>query len=177
MGFQENKVSYVYLLSPHPPLLRTYEGSLVSIGDIKEIRTGEDTCSYRIQLKIAADAEPRWVTIVYLADMKYKTLNIVAPSIDVYHMWVDTVTKLWKLRQDLASMSEGKTNGDPARDVLRKEKVWERLYWKTANEAGGGRLEWKEVKKLCLRLNIHAPEADLLRKFKVNLYSSHQCIH
>lgn len=168
ISWESKKTKYCTypLFSVHHAVLNVFFDQ-VSIDAIKEIRTGEDTRSYRVQLKIAADAESRWITIIYLTDLKYKTLNLVAPSIDVYHMWIDTVRKLWNLRQELANMSEGKTNGDAARDVLRKEKVWERLYWKTANEAGGGRLEWREVKKLCLRLNIHAPEVDLLRKFKV----------
>ncbi|GJJ14667.1 hypothetical protein Clacol_008933 [Clathrus columnatus] len=165
-SFEE--VTVPELLLHGTPLLKVSAKKVeaLPIEAIKEIRAGEATRSHRVQLRIAADAEPRWLTLVYLADGKYKTLNVVAPSIDVFHMWVDTVSKLWKLRRELASMSEGKTIGDPARDVLRKEKVWERLYWKTSDEAGEERLEWKEVKKLCLRLNIHAPEADLLRKFK-----------
>lgn len=54
--------------------------------------------------------------------------------------------------------------------VQRREKAWERLYWKSTDETGEQQLDWNEVKKLCLRLNIHAPEDDLYGKFKVRLF-------
>ncbi|KAF8509662.1 1-phosphatidylinositol-4,5-bisphosphate phosphodiesterase 1 [Hysterangium stoloniferum] len=140
-------------------------GGVLPIEAIKEIRVAADTRSYRAQFKIAADAEPRWLTFIYMADGKYKTLHIIAPAADVFHMWVNTTRKLWEIRQELASSMRTKATGEGLKGVERREKAWERLYWKCADESGEERLEWKEVKKLCLRLNIHAPEADLFKRF------------
>ena len=133
---------------------------------IKEIRTGADARQYRTQFKIADNCEPEWITLIYMTDGKYKQLHIVAPSSAVFRMWVDTVRKLWELRQELMSTGiGGRVQG--LAGVRRRENAWEKLYWKSADESGEERLDWKEVKKLCLRLNINMPQEKLRSIFKV----------
>jgi hypothetical protein len=76
-------------------------------------------------------------------------------------MWLDTLKHLYALRQELMS---GVGN------LKRRQQAWERLYWKSADDRGDAKLAWPEVKKLCLRLNVHAPEADLKQRFKVQTH-------
>ena len=133
---------------------------LVAIESIKEIRAGADARNYREQFKIASDTEDRWITVIYLADGKYKTLHVVALAADVFQMWLDTLRHLYALRQELMS---GVGN------LERRQQAWERLYWKSADDRGDSKLAWPEVKKLCLRLNVHAPEEDLKQRFRVRV--------
>lgn len=133
---------------------------IVAIESIKEIRAGADARNYREQFKIASDMEDRWMTIIYLADGKYKALHIVALAADVFRIWLNILKHLYALRQELMS---GVGN------LERRQQAWERLYWKSADDYGNAKLAWPEVKKLCLRLNIHAPEEDLKYIFKVRI--------
>ncbi|KAF8581199.1 PLC-like phosphodiesterase [Ramaria rubella] len=130
---------------------------VLAIESIKEIRAGPDARNYREQFKIASDTEQRWMTIIYMADGKYKTLHVVALSADVFHMWLVTLRHLYTLRQELMS---GVGN------LERRQQAWERLYWKSADDHGDAKLAWPEVKKLCLRLNVRAGDEDLKRRFQ-----------
>ena len=127
------------------------------------MRTGADARNYREQFKVAADSEPRWLTIIYISDGKYKTLHLVALSQDVFQMWDSTLKKLHELRQELMS---GLGN------IERRQMMWEKQYWKGADSSGDDKLEFKEVEKMCRRLNIHTPPDELLKKFKVSLCPS-----
>ena len=131
---------------------------LVAIESIKEIRAGPDARNYREQFKIASDTEQRWLTIIYIADGKYKSLHVVALAADVFRMWLVTLRHLYALRQELMS---GVGN------LERRQQAWERLYWKSTDDHGDAKLEWAGVKKLCRRLNVHAPEEELMWRFKV----------
>ena len=138
----------------------------VSIEDIKEIRAGRDARDYREQCKIAADREDRWLTIVYMTDGKYKTLHAVADTRDVFMMWDETLRQLHASRLELMT---GLGN------VERRQMIWERQYWKGADEGGDQKLQFHEVERLCRRLNIHSPKQELFHLFKVShsLYFYH----
>lgn len=137
--------------------------TLVTIENIKEIRSGSETQYYREQFKIAASFEERWLTIVYISDGKYKTLHLVAFTSDVFQMWNTTLRQLYELRQDLMS---GLGN------MERRQKVWEKHYWKGADQSGDQRLDFEEVEQMCRRLNIHSPRADLLNRFMASVLTS-----
>ncbi|KAG8888563.1 Phospholipase C [Tulasnella sp. 332] len=132
-------------------------GGLISIENIREMRTGANARNYRELFKIAEDAEPRWMTIIYLCDGKYKTLHVVALSVDVFHMWNTTLRKLHSLRRELMS---GLGN------MERRQLVWEKQYWKAADTSEDSRLDFGEVEKMCTRLNIYSPRSDLWAKFE-----------
>lgn len=131
---------------------------VVSIENIREIRTGANARNYREYFKIASDAEPRWMTIIYICDGKYKTLHTVALTVDVFRMWNSTLRTLRALRKELMS---GIGNSE------RRQLVWEKQYWKGADSTGDAKLEFEEVQKMCQRLNISASRDDLLKKFGV----------
>lgn len=120
---------------------------------------GADARYYREQFKIAPDAEPRWLTIIYICDGKYKTLHLVAYTPDVFQMWAVTLRRLYALRQELMG---GLGN------IERRQRVWERHYWKGADESGDQRLAFDEVEKMCRRLNIHSSRDDLYKRFAVS---------
>jgi phosphatidylinositol phospholipase C, delta len=96
--------------------------------------------------------------VIYIADGKYKTLHMVAFTSDVFHMWNTTLRQLHSLRQDLMS---GLGN------MERRQMVWEKQYWKDADQSGDQKLSFEEIEQMCRRLNINSPRLDLLNRFMV----------
>jgi len=48
-----------------------------------------------------------------------------------------------------------------------RQALWEKQYWKGADEERDQKLSFEEVEKLCRGLNINSHKDDLLRLFKV----------
>ncbi|KAF8336862.1 uncharacterized protein EI90DRAFT_3043894 [Cantharellus anzutake] len=131
---------------------------VLPIEHIKEIRTGPETSYHREQLRLSADYEPRWISLVYARDGKYKILHMVSLSDDVFRMWNVILRKLFSLRQELMSGL-----GDANAEV--RQRVWEKLYWKGADSTGDAKLDFQEVERMCRRLNIATPRSELLNCF------------
>lgn len=130
----------------------------VPIENIKELRSASDARYYREQFQLAQEYEERWLTIIYIMDGSYKTLHLIAATKDVFQMWDITLRKLYTIRQELMS---GLGN------VEMRQAVWEKQYWKGADEGGDQRLDFEETERLCKRLNVNSSTDTLLRLFKV----------
>jgi len=98
------------------------------------------------------------MTVIYILDGTYKTLHIVADTRDVFHLWETSLRKIYAIRQGLMT-GLGKAE-------LRRA-VWERQYWKGADEGGDHVLDFDELQKLCLRLNANITEKELRELFQV----------
>lgn len=72
-------------------------------------------------------------------------------------MWDRTLRDLYAVRQVLMS---------GLGHVEKRQAVWERRYWRTADEQRDDKLMFEEVEKMCKRLNIGFSQDDLLRRFK-----------
>lgn len=77
-------------------------------------------------------------------------------------MWDQTLRRLHAVRQELM---QGLGNGEI------RQALWEKQYWKGADEERDQKLTFDEVEKLCRRLNINSNHEDLLRLFKVRILS------
>lgn len=130
---------------------------IIPIECIKEIRFGADARYDREQFQLSAEYEDRWITIIYILDGNYKSLHLIAPTADVFHMWHITLRRLHAIRQQLMT---GLGN------VEIRQALWEKHYWKGADEESDQKLEFSEVEKLCRRLNINSSSEDLFRLFK-----------
>lgn len=53
-----------------------------------------------------------------------------------------------------------------------RQTVWERQYWKGADEEGDQVLDFDDVERLCKRLNVNMPPEALRKLFKVGLFAS-----
>ncbi|KAG6827962.1 hypothetical protein H0H92_009820 [Tricholoma furcatifolium] len=130
---------------------------IIPIENIKELRSGPDARYYREQFQLAAEYEDRWLTIVYILDGAYKTLHLIAASRDDFRMWDTTLRRLYAIRQKLMS---GLGN------LEMRQAIWEKHYWKGADEEHVQKLVFDEVAKLCRRLNINSSPSELQRLFK-----------
>ncbi|KAG6890441.1 hypothetical protein C0992_001634 [Termitomyces sp. T32_za158] len=130
---------------------------IIPIENIKELRSGSDARYYREQFQLAAEYEDRWLTIIYINDGAYKTLHLIAASRDVFKMWDTTLRRLHAIRKELMS---GLGNFE------MRQAMWEKHYWKGADEEQDQKLVFDEVEKLCRRLNINSSSSELQRLFK-----------
>ncbi|TRM68742.1 PLC-like phosphodiesterase [Schizophyllum amplum] len=129
----------------------------IPIENIKEIRSGTDARHHRQQFQLSEEYESRWLTIVYILGGNYKTLHLIAPTHDAFVMWDSTLRKLHTIR---AALMTGLGHGE------MRQAVWEKQYWKTADEQRDHVLVFDEVEKLCRQLNINSASEDLQRLFK-----------
>ena len=143
--------SYCRLLTEH----RT-----VPLECIKEIRSGEDARYYRKEYEQPEEAESRWITVVYILHGTYKTLHILADTRDVFKTWDTTLRKLYSVRQGLTA---------GLNDPDMRQAVWERQYWKGADEEGDQLLDLDDVERLCQRLHANIPVQQLRIYFTVRI--------
>ncbi|KAM6501475.1 hypothetical protein JOM56_004489 [Amanita muscaria] len=130
---------------------------IISIESIKEMRSGSDARYYREQFQLAQIYEDCWLTIIYILDGNYKTLHLIAPTVEVFRMWDTTLRKLHAIRQELMP---GLGNYE------MRQALWEKQYWKGSDLEANERLRFGEVEKLCKRMNIHSSSESLYRLFK-----------
>ena len=142
-----------------PYLLSTDPGP-VPIESIKEIRTGVDARYYREQFQLSQDYEDRWLTIIYILDGNYKTLHLIVTTKEVFKMWETTLRQLHAIRKELMT---GLGN------LEVRQALWEKQYWKGADEEQDQKLTFDEVEKLCKRLNINSSQDDLHGLFMVRI--------
>ncbi|KAI0772976.1 1-phosphatidylinositol-4,5-bisphosphate phosphodiesterase 1 [Trametes elegans] len=130
---------------------------VIPIENIKELRVGADARYYREQFQLVQEYEDRWLTIVYVLDGGYKTLHLIAATREIFQMWDVTLRRLYAIRQQLMS-------GLGSADM--RQAVWEKHFWKGADDEQDQRLDFDDVERLCRRLNINPSREDLLRRFK-----------
>ena len=130
--------------------------SVVAFENIKEIRSGPETRYYREQFQCPPDYEERWITIIYITDSNYKTLHIVANTKDAFNCWDSTLRSLYAVRKDLMS---------GLGHIEKRQLVWERRYWKGADDSGDEKLNFEEIEHMCMRLNIRFSKDELRNRF------------
>ena len=77
-------------------------------------------------------------------------------------MWDSTVRALYEIRKQLMS--------GLGHSALR-QLVWEKQFWKGADEEKDQKLDFDDVERMCRRLNINPSRDDLKRRFKVRAVS------
>ncbi|CAG8442543.1 1671_t:CDS:10 [Ambispora leptoticha] len=128
----------------------------VNIENIKELRVGEAARYYREHFNLSSEVEPKWVTIIYVDSGKYKTLHLIAPSLETSRLWVKTLEKLYQHRKDMMG---------GLGHMRRRQSLWLRQYWKQADKDGNSKLAVDEVVRLCHQLNINLSKNLLKQKF------------
>jgi len=141
-----------------PTVVHILTISTVPIENIKEIRSGDDARYYREQFQLSQDYQDRWLTIIYILDGTWKTLHLIPATKDVFRMWDKTLRELHAIRLELM---RGLGN------IEMRQALWEKQYWKGADEEADQKLSFEEVEKLCRRLNINSSREDLQRLFMV----------
>ncbi|KAF8226708.1 PLC-like phosphodiesterase [Tricholoma matsutake] len=129
---------------------------IVPIETITEIRSGSNARYDRLHFKLPEDVEARWITVIYILEGTYKTFHLIAETREIFAMWDAALRKLLAVRHRLMS---GLGN------VEVRQAVWERQYWKGADQQGDQKLDFGEVVVLCKRLNTCLDAKELRRLF------------
>ncbi|KAF8331226.1 phosphoinositide-specific phospholipase C [Amanita rubescens] len=129
---------------------------IIPIENIKEMRSASDARYYREQFQLSQVYQDCWLTIIYILDGSYKTLHLIAPSVDVFRVWDATLRKVYAIRLELMS---GLGNFE------MRQALWEKQYWKGSELEENERLRFGEVEKLCRKMNIHSSVESLFRLF------------
>jgi phosphatidylinositol phospholipase C, delta len=153
-------VAVRYQSIPHLFIFSLNKAIAVPIEAIMEIRTGSDARYYREQFKLPEEMEERWMTVVYILDGTYKTLHIVVDTQDVFQLWETSLRRIYVIRQGLMTGSAS---------AKLRQTVWERQYWKGADEGGDQVLDFDDVQRLCWRLNANLTETELRELFQVQI--------
>ncbi|ESK97767.1 1-phosphatidylinositol- -bisphosphate phosphodiesterase [Moniliophthora roreri MCA 2997] len=133
------------------------KSGIIPIEAIKELRFGSDASYYRTQFEFSPEAESRWTTVVFILEGEYKTMHILAPTVDAFGLWKTALEKLFKIRQGLMV---GLQNNS------LRDAVWEKQYWKGADKNNDQKLDFKDVQSLCIRLSLNFSDEELRTLFK-----------
>ncbi|KAG0361956.1 Phospholipase C, partial [Mortierella sp. AD032] len=128
----------------------------INVEQIKELRKGKAARMYREQLRVQREHEERWLTIIYSATGKYKTLHLVAPTKDTYQEWIMAVERMWSVKREVAE-------GLP--QLQRKTNQWLKEHWMDADKDVDSKLGYEEVVRLCHRLNINFSKKEIRLRF------------
>ncbi|KAG0280457.1 Phospholipase C [Linnemannia exigua] len=128
----------------------------INVEQIKELRKGKAARMYREQLRVQREHEERWLTIIYSAMGKYKTLHLVAPTKDTYQDWIIAVEHMWSVKREVAE-------GLP--QLQRKTNQWLKEHWMDADKNVDSKLGYDEVVRLCHRLNINFSKKEIRLRF------------
>ncbi|KAI9882194.1 MAG: hypothetical protein M1823_006058, partial [Watsoniomyces obsoletus] len=135
------------------------------IDDIREIRKGVEARNYRQELQIAVELEPRYFTVVVVADSNrskgrpFKLIHLIAPDETSFGWWTTTLENISRSRIETMTGLVGKNDG-----VLRN--LWNReMARRSSAEVEVERLPLESVERLCGSLHLHCSKDDLRRRF------------
>ena len=129
----------------------------VQIENIKELRSGSDARYYRQQFGLTLEAEAKWLTVIYVMGAGYKTLHLISADVHTHQMLDITLRKLQAIREGLKDGSGG---------LEMRQAIWEKQYWKSSDEEKDQKLDFRDVEKMCHRLNLDPPRHELKRRFE-----------
>lgn len=128
----------------------------VQIENIKELRSGSDARYYRQQFGLPQDLEAKWLTIIYVMGVGYKTLHLLSADVNTHQMLDITLRKLQAIREGLK---------DGSGSLEMRQAIWEKQYWKSSDQEKDQKLDFRDVEKMCHRLNLDPPRHELKRRF------------
>ncbi|KAF9001131.1 PLC-like phosphodiesterase [Cyathus striatus] len=129
---KDKKKQVVFKIDPDEGTLKWERegGWAVQIETIKELRPTQDSLSLHI---------------IYILSATYKSLYLLFPTQDLFVTFHTALSKLHNIRQGLAPSSAGTST---LADLELRDAVWERQYWKGADEEGDQKLDFDDVQRL-----------------------------
>ncbi|KAI8836305.1 PLC-like phosphodiesterase [Chytriomyces cf. hyalinus JEL632] len=136
--------------------------STANLLSIREIRLGQNTKAFELHGK-NPDVEERAFSIIYVANGKYKMLNLVAPTKEQCAVWVSGLHML------LANVSV--TMSTPPSSTVKSAfpqsiTTWLEKIWIDADVHGTGQLGLDSVTQLMGRLNIRLSKIEVKSALK-----------
>ena len=145
----------------------TKPSSRFYVDDIKEIRLGADARNYREEFFISSAVEDRWATIIYAepeTGRKLKTLHVIAPTVEIFLLWTDTLEKILRYRTEMMAglaMQGEKFVGAHWHNYMKSQ--YSSQQQPSPEEE---RLSFEDVERLCRRIHVNCSRQFLKEKFK-----------
>ena len=86
----------------------------------------------------------------------YKTLHLISGDVNTHQMLDITLRRLQAIREGLK---------DGSGSLEMRQAIWEKQYWKSSDEEKDQKLDFRDVEKMCHRLNLDPPHHELKRRF------------
>ncbi|KAH8698500.1 phosphoinositide-specific phospholipase C [Talaromyces proteolyticus] len=136
------------------------------IDDIKEIRVGADARNYREEYQITAEAESRWITIVFADPDRskgrpVKTMHLITPDDYTLELWTATLEHISRYRIGLMAGLAGSSQSDT---ILRAhwQREFSRLFPQGSLPGEVEALDLPAIESVCQSLHINCSK-DMLR--------------
>lgn len=153
---QRKKISRTFCINPDSGLI-SWDSKLshrLRVDNIIEIRVDEDARNYREGYKVSSEYANQWASIMYRNDNnKLKSLHVVGLNKNDFDLFIGTLKKLVKYRQDL--MSGFAMPGDRFVNV----------HWFRLDKDEKERLSFDDVFKMTKKLHINCSRDFLQQKF------------
>ena len=139
------------------------------IDDIQHIRRQGEAKNYREELKVSADCEPRWFTIIYADQQRtkgrsIKTMHLIANSQHDFELWTSTLEDLSRHRHELMTGLAGSWQDDKTL-LSHWKREMAKLYGELARSEDEENLDFASVENLCRSLHIHCSKSVLRSQF------------
>eukprot|EP01032_Pedospumella_encystans_P021097 gene21097-23939_t len=126
----------------------------VDLEKVIRVMQGQNTFQFQRYSQIYGDANEKSFSIVYQdSDGKEKTLDLIAPSQDIFKLWHDGLKALvQKLKEQ--------------RDNYSLDALFLKSLWDRADTDHSGTLNAKEIVRLVQSINVHLPTPTVKVLFK-----------
>ncbi|KAJ3009121.1 UNVERIFIED_CONTAM: 1-phosphatidylinositol 4,5-bisphosphate phosphodiesterase delta-4 [Siphonaria sp. JEL0065] len=137
--------------------------------NIREIRLGQNTRAFELHGK-TADVEERAFSIIYVAEGKYKMLNLVAPTKEECAIWV---AGLHMLLANTSVIVDTPTTALIASPIPVTVNSWLERLWNDADPNNLGKLGLDSVTALMGRLNLRLSKQEVKSALKNSGITKH----
>lgn len=141
----------------------------VYIDDIQHIRRQSEARNYRQELKVSADCESRWFTIIYADQQRtkgrpIKTMHLIANTQHDFELWTSTLEDLSRHRHELMTGLAGSWQDDKTL-LSHWKREMAKLYGGAPRAEDEENLDFASVESLCRSLHIHCSKSVLRVQF------------
>ena len=139
------------------------------IDDIQHIRRQGEAKNYREELKVSADCEPRWFTIIYADQQRtkgrpMKTMHLIAHTQHDFELWTSTLEDLSRHRHELMTGLAGSWQDDKTL-LSHWKREMAKLYGGAPRAEDEENLDFASVESLCRSLHIHCSKNVMRAQF------------
>lgn len=127
---------------------------VVDLERVTRITQGQTTFQFQRWTSIYGEASEKSFSIIYLtADNQERTLDIIAPSPDIFKLWYGGLTTLVKKLQE-------------QRENFSLDALYLKSLWDRADADHSGTLTIKEVVQLISSINVNLPAEKVKNMYK-----------
>lgn len=130
-----------------------YDDDLVDLEKVNRILVGQNTFQFQRWTSVYGEAGPKSFSLIYFDGSEERTLDLIAPSPDIFRLWHGALDFLVKKIQN-------------QRQRLSPDELFLKAAWDKADKDHSGTLDRNEIIKIVAHLNINLPPNKVGELFK-----------